>query len=69
MIRMIEHGRTELLQGRLSELHLGFDADSSHYVKSRCRLNRILQQRRLADPSLATYDSVLLCRARAALSS
>jgi hypothetical protein len=56
MIHMIEHRRTELLQGRVSKLHLGLDADSSHYLKPRCRLNRIVQQRSLADPGLATYD-------------
>ena len=69
MIHMIEHRRTELLQGRVSKLHLGLDADSSHYLKPGCRLNRIVQQRSLADPGLATYDKRVLCRARAPLSS
>src|SRR4029077_2315457 len=56
MIHMIEHRRTELLQGGVSKLHLGFDADRPHHLKPRCRLNRIVQQRSLADPGLATQD-------------
>jgi hypothetical protein len=56
MIHMIEHRRTELLQGRVSKLHLGLDADRPHHLKPRCRLNRIIQQRSLADPGLATQD-------------
>jgi hypothetical protein len=69
MIHMIGHRRTELLQGRVSKLHLGLDADSSHYLKPRCRLNRIVQQHSLADPGLATYDKRAALPARAALSS
>jgi hypothetical protein len=56
MIHMIEHRRTELLQGGVSELHLGLDADRPHDLKPRRRLNRIVQQRGLADPGLAMHD-------------
>jgi hypothetical protein len=33
MIHMIEHRRTELLQGGISKLHLGLDADRLHHLK------------------------------------
>jgi hypothetical protein len=46
----------ELVDGRVSEAHLGLDADRPHHLKPRCRLNRIVQQRSLADPGLATHD-------------
>ena len=52
---MMEHRRAQLLQGRKCKLHLGLNADRAHNLKPRCRLNRIVQQRGLANPGLATH--------------
>ena len=38
------------------ELHLGLDARRSRDPAPRCRLQDVLQQRRLADPGLAAQD-------------
>ena len=52
----LENRRTELLQRRVVELHLPFDADSPNDAKILARLHRVLEQRSLADSGLPMND-------------
>jgi hypothetical protein len=51
-----EHRRAQLLQGGERELHLRLDPGRAREHQVRGRPDRVLQQRRLAHPRLASED-------------
>jgi hypothetical protein len=52
-VEPVEHRRTQGLKRREWELHLRLGAESPRDPETRCRVDRILEQRRLADAWLA----------------
>ena len=60
----VEQRRTQLVQPRERELHLGLDADRVEHPAARRPLGHVLQQRRLADARLAAqHERLALARA------
>ena len=62
----LEDRRTELLQRRVVELHLPLDARSPNDAKVLARLDRVLEQRGLADARVSVHheDGAVTVRAR-----
>jgi hypothetical protein len=52
----LQDGGAQLLQRRVGELHLPFDADGAGDLELPRRLDRVLQQRGLADARLSVHD-------------
>src|SRR4249919_3193572 len=56
---MIEHGRAELVEAAVGELHLRLDADGRGHVPTAETLGQVPQQRALADARLPQEDDDL----------
>ena len=54
-VEPIQHRRGQLLQAGERQLHLGLDSDCPHHAELRRRVDRVLQQCRLADPGLPSH--------------
>ena len=52
-VEAIQHWRAQLVQRGEWNLHLRLDADRAHDPESRCRVDQMLEQRRLADARVA----------------
>ena len=56
MVDELDDRRTELLQRRMVELHFPLDARSPNDAKILARLDRVLEQRGLADSGVSMHD-------------